>query len=63
MEPTARESRFRGVRVLEVALHHDIAFEHDFAHGLAICRADRHGLWVHHGHALLQHIAHPLATI
>ena len=38
VEPAAAERLLGGRRVLEVALHRDVAAEHDLAHGLAVAR-------------------------
>ena len=39
VEPAAGERLLRRLRVLQVALHGDVAAEHDLAHGLAVARA------------------------
>ena len=63
MEPAAREGLVRGRGVLQVALHDDVAAEHDLPHGLAVGRGLHHRLGVHDGHALLQRVAHALPAV
>ena len=63
MEPAATESLVRRLRVLEIALHGDIALEHDLAHGLAVVRHGLHGLGVQHRRRALQMVAHALTRI
>ena len=63
MKPAAGKGLGRGLGVLQIALHHDIAAEHDFAHGLAVGRHIGHVVCVHHRHTLLQRVAHALAAV
>ena len=63
VEPPALKGLLRGLGVLQVALHHDVPAKHDLAHGLAIGGHFLQGAGVHHRHALLQDIAHPLPAI
>ena len=60
MEPAAREGLGGGGRVLEIALHHDVAAEHDLAEGLAVGRHGLHGLGVDHVEGFEHRIAHAL---
>ena len=61
-QPPWKASRV-AVSVLQVALHHDVAAEHDLAHGLAVGRHRLHRLGVEHRHAFLQRVAHALAAV
>src|SRR5574343_637603 len=63
VEPAAGKGLLRGLRVLEVALHRDVAAEHDLAHGLAIGRHGLHGQGVHHADVALQVVVHALARV
>jgi hypothetical protein len=63
VKPAARECLGGRLRVLQVALHREVAAEHDLAE-LAAVRGDwLHALRVEHGHALLQDRADALATV
>src|SRR5882724_5279642 len=62
-EPAAREGVLGRPAVLEVALHGDVAAEHDLAHALAVRGNGLHGLRIHHRQSLLHEIAHPLAAV
>ncbi|KAG1168156.1 hypothetical protein G6F35_017527 [Rhizopus arrhizus] len=61
MEPAAREGLLGGAFVLQVALHADIAAEHDLAHGLFISGHFFHRVGVAYRDARLQVVAHALA--
>ena len=63
VKPPAFECFLGGAGVFQITLHHDVAAKHDLAHGLAIGGNLSHGFRVHHRHALLQLVAHPLAAI
>ena len=63
VEPAAGEGVFGGALVLQVALHADVAAEHDLAHGLLVGRDFEHGFGIAHRHAGLQVIAHALARV
>ena len=49
--------------VLQIALHDDVAAEHDLADRLAVGGCLPHGLRVHHGQALQRGIAHALPRL
>ncbi len=63
MKPAAGEGLARGGRILQIALHHHIAADHDLAHGLRVLRYRLHG----HGvgdHQVLKHVVgHALARL
>ena len=61
MKPAAGERLLGGFFVLEIALHHDIAAEHDLAQRLAVGLDVFHGLGVHHRKPFERVIAHALA--
>ena len=63
VEPAAGERRIGRLPVLQVAAHHDVASEHDLAHGLAVGRHFAQGLGMHHGHAFLERVANALAAV
>ena len=63
VDPAALEGLLRGHGALQVALHRDVAAEHDLAQGLPVGRRLGHGGRVHHGHAVLQRVAHTLAAV
>ena len=63
VEPAARESVSRRRRVLEIALHGDVAAEHDLAHRGAVARHLLHGRGVHHRDAILGRVTHALAGL
>ncbi len=63
VEPAARKGLVGGLGVLEVALHDNVALEHDFAHGFAVLRHRQHGLGVEHAYVALQVVAHTLAGV
>ncbi len=63
MEPAAPEGLGRGLGVLEIALHHDVAAEHDLAHGLAIGGHALHRLGIHHGEILERMVANALPRL
>ena len=54
VKPAAFERGVSRLRILEIALHGDIAAKHDLTHGLAIPRHRLHGVGVHHHHVFLQ---------
>ena len=63
MEPAAGEGLVGRGLVLEVALHHDVAAEHDLAHRLPVGRNRRHRLGVHHVERLERMVADALARL
>src|SRR5690606_4943418 len=63
VEPAAGKGLLCGLGILQVALHGDVAAEHDLAHGLPIGRHRLHGQGVHHRDIALQVVAHALARI
>jgi hypothetical protein len=63
VEPATGKGLLRRLGVLQVALHGDVALEHDLAHGLAVLRHRLHGFGVEHAHVALQVVAHALAGI
>ena len=63
VEPAAGEGLLGGLLVLQVALHHQVAAEHDLAHGLAVGGHRLHGHRVEHGDRLLHVVAHALAAV
>jgi hypothetical protein len=62
-EPAAGERISRRLGILEIALHRDVAAEHDLAHGLAVGGNRGHGLGIHHRQALFHEVAHALAAV
>ena len=63
VEPAAGErGRGRG-RVAEIALHGDVAAEHDLAHRLPVGRHRLHRVGIEHGHRLLHRHAHALPAV
>src|SRR5215831_19087690 len=63
VEPAAGERIARRLGVLQIALHRDVAAEHDLAHGLAVGGDRLHGLRIHHRQPLLHQVAHALAAV
>src|SRR5690606_29909171 len=63
VEPPALEGGLGRLRILQVALHADIALEHDFAHGLAVGRHRLQGFRIQHRRGLLQVVAHALPGV
>ena len=63
VEPAAGKGFLGGLGVLQVALHGDVAAEHDLAHGFAVHRHGLHGLGVQHAGVALQVVAHALARV
>ena len=61
MEPAAGEGFVRCLRIFQIALHDDVAAEHNFAQRLAVGGHARHGLRVHDGQAFERDVAHALA--
>ena len=61
MEPAAGEGFVRCRRVLQVALHDDVALEHDLADGLAVGGYRGHGFWVNDAEPFQHRVAYPLA--
>ena len=61
--PAAAEGVCGCVRVLEVTLHHEVAAEHDLAHGFTVPGHRLHGIGVHHRDAFLSVVAHALAPV
>ena len=63
MEPAAFERLARRRRVLQVALHGDVALEHDLAERLAVARHRLQRRRIQHRQAFLQLVAHALAAV
>lgn len=63
VEPAARERLVGRMRVLQVALHADVAAEHDLADRLAVGRHGRHRVGIEHRRARLQVVAHALPRV
>ncbi|MGY3467361.1 hypothetical protein ACVW0I_004232 [Bradyrhizobium sp. LM6.11] len=63
VKPAAFEGVPGRLLVLEVALHHDVAAEHDLADGLAIARHLPHGLRIDDGDAFLERVGHALPPL
>ena len=61
-QPPAKAS-LRRLLVLQIALHHDIAAEHDLADGLAVARHLFHGLGIDHGDGFLERVGHALPPL
>ena len=53
MKPAALEGFFSGFLIFEIALHCNIALEHNFAHRFPISRNWLHGFWIQHIDRLL----------
>ena len=63
VEPTACKRFIGGFRIFQIAFHHDVAAEHQFAYGDAIVWHGFHADGVAHAQAVLQIRAHTLAGI
>ena len=63
VEPAAAEGLGRGLGVLQVALHHDVAAEEDLAHRLAVGRHGLQRLGVEHGDGFLHRVRDTLACV
>ena len=63
MEPAAGKGFVGRGRVLQVALHHQVAAEHDLAQRLAVGRHLGHGLRVAHRQGRQRQVAHPLPRL
>ena len=63
MEPAAFERCRRRLRVLEIALHDDVAAEHDLAHRLPVGGHLGHRRGVDHRHRFLERVANALAAV
>src|SRR5215471_13112744 len=63
VEPAAGERLARRLGVLQIALHGDVAAEHDLAHGLAVCGNRLHRQRIHHRQPLLHQVAHALPAV
>src|SRR5579872_2943309 len=63
VKPSAGKGLTRGLFVLEIALHHDVAAEHDLADGLAVARHLTHGGWIEDGHRFLERVGDTLPTL
>ena len=61
VEPAAGEGGLGGRRVLQIALHDDVAAHHDLAQRRAVARDGRHRLRVHDLQAFEHRVAHALA--
>ena len=61
MEPAAGKGFVGRGLVVEIALHHNIAAEHDFAQRLAVGGHLDHGVGIHDGQAFEGNGAHTLA--
>ena len=48
VEPPARESLLRGLRIAEISLHHDIPTEHDLSHRFTVAGHRLHGFRIKH---------------
>ncbi len=63
VEPAAGEGGLRGLRVLEVALHHDIAAHHDLAERGAVARDGLHRFGIEHVEPFERRVAHALPRL
>ncbi len=63
MEPAAGKCLGGGPRIVQVALHGDVAAEHDLAQGLPVVRHRLQGQGIEHLHVLLQQTGHALAAV
>ena len=63
VKPATCKCFLSGLWVFQIALHDNVALEHDLAHGHTIGRALCHGFRVHDSHAFLKHIPHTLPAI
>ena len=63
VEPAACEGIARGLRILQIAFHRDVAAEHDFADRLAVARHFVHRKRIDDRHAFLRVIPDALPAV
>ena len=63
MEPACGKGFLRGLRVFQVALHHQVAAKEYFAQALSVSRYLFQGDRVEHGNGLLQGVGHTLSGV